>query len=76
MPIQPQLEFSFGARQAAGNSRILLTGNIYRFCKRLKQRLDNVVWLVSVQQFQVQVAAGLIGEALKELAGQSEPECT
>ena len=76
MPIQPQLEFSFGSRQAAGNARISLTGNIYCLGKRLKKRLDDVMRLVAVEQFQVQVAASLIGEPLKEFAGQSKPEDT
>lgn len=74
MPIQPQLEFSFGGGKPARNSRISLARNIYRFRKRLKQGLDDVVRFVAIEQFQMQVAAGFIGKRLKELAGESEPE--
>ena len=69
-----QLEFSFGRRQPAGNSRISLARNIYGPRKSLENRLDDVVWFIAIKQFQVEVAAGRIGESLKEFAGQSKPE--
>ena len=74
MPIQPQLEFSFGGGEAAGNSRISLTGNIYRFGKCLEESFDNVVRFDAIKQFEMEVTPGFIGKGLKELASQSEPE--
>jgi len=53
----------------------MLTRNIYRFRKRLEQRLHHMVWLVPVQKLQMQIAPGLIGEPLEKFSGQPKPEC-
>ena len=42
--------------------------------KALKRASSNVVRLVAIEQFQVQVAPGFVGEALEELPGQAETE--
>src|SRR5262245_1660024 len=62
------------AGQPANNSRISLTGNIYRFGKRLEQRLDDVMRLFPIQQFQVQVGPRFVSKPLEKLASQTESE--
>jgi hypothetical protein len=73
-PIQRALKFPFGRGQAAGNPRISLTSHVNRLGKRLEQRLHDVVRFVAIQQFQVKIAAGFVGETLKKLPRQAEPE--
>src|ERR1017187_7160653 len=65
-------QFSFGAWQFAGNSRIAPTRCVRCPGKRLEQRLDDVMWLITVKQFEVQVAAGFVGEGLEKFARQAE----
>jgi len=49
-----------------------LAGKIYRLGKGFEQDLDNVMWLFSVEQFQMQIASRLVGKTLKEFSRQSE----
>ena len=76
MGIQAGLEFALRGGKPAGQARITLAGRIHGPAKRLKQRLDDVVRLIAVKQFQMQVAPGLVGKSLKKLTGQAEPERT
>src|SRR5208282_769203 len=70
------LQFALGARQLAGDPRIALAGRIRCAGERLEQRLDDVMRLVAVEQFQVQVAAGFVGETLEKLARQAKTKRT
>jgi hypothetical protein len=74
MNIQPGLELSFGRGKPAGHPRIPLAGGIHGPGKGLKQRLYDVVRFIAVKQFQMEIAARLVGEALEELPGQAESE--
>ena len=56
------------------NPRISLTGNIYCLGKGLEERFDYVVWFIPIEQFQMQIAPGFIGKALKKLPRQTEPK--
>src|SRR5262249_10912860 len=58
------------------NSWISLTRNVNRFRKSLEQGFHHMVWLISIQQFQVEVASRFVGECLKEFASQAETKCT
>jgi len=51
-----------------------LAGNIYRFGEGFEQRLDHVVRLLPIEQFQVQIGPRFAGEALEKLPRQAEPE--
>jgi hypothetical protein len=51
-----------------------LAGKVYRTGKCLEERLDNMMRLTPVEQFQVQVAPRFIDEPLKELSGESKPK--
>ena len=68
-------QFPLGARQLAGNARVALARRVRRARKRLEQRLDDVVRLVAVEQFQVQIAAGFVGEGLEKFAREAETKC-
>src|SRR5260221_10573020 len=68
------LQFSLGAGQLPGDARIVRTGGISGAGKGLEQRLDDVVRLVAIKDFEVQIAAGLVGEALEELVRKAEAE--
>src|SRR5260221_7812929 len=68
------LQFSLGAGQLPGNARIVCTGGISGAGKGLEQRLDDVVRLVAIKDFKVQIATGLVGESLEELARKAEAE--
>ena len=72
MTIQPGSQLAFGGGKLAGNPRISLTSNIYRLGERLEKGFHNMMRLIPVQQFQMQVAAGFIGKTLKKLARQPE----
>ena len=76
MTIQPGSQLAFGSGKLARNPRISLTGNIYRLGERLEKGFHNMMRLIPVQQFQMQVAAGFIGKTLKKLARQPESEGT
>ena len=65
-------QFSLGARQLAGDARVVPAGGIHGAGKRLEQRLDDVMRFVAVKQFQVQIAAGFVGEALEKFAREAE----
>ena len=67
-------KFSLGARQPPGDARVVPTRGVRRARERLEQRLDDVMRLVAVKQFQVQIAAGLVGKGLEKLAREAEPE--
>src|SRR5205823_13712223 len=69
-------ESSFGGGQKPGNARIPLAGKVHSLRKRLEQRLDHVVRLAAIKQLQMQVAARFVGESLKKLLRQPEPERT
>src|SRR5439155_2545934 len=45
------------------------------FCTSLDQSLDHVVWFVPVEQFQMEVAARFVGEALEKFPRQPEAKC-
>ena len=68
-------KFPFGAGQLSGDARIAGAGGIGGAGKRLEQSLNDVVRFVAVKQFQMQVAAGFVGEALEKFAGEAEAEC-
>src|SRR5579871_5055741 len=72
--IQRVLELAFRTGHLAGNTRISLTGNIYRFGERLENSLHYMVGLVTIQQLKVQVTAGFIGKCLKKLTRQPKTE--
>src|ERR1019366_2770616 len=42
--------------------------------ERLEQTLDDVMRLVAIKQFQMQIAARFVREALKKFAREAEPE--
>src|SRR5580765_2386372 len=65
-------QLAFGAGKFARNARISLTGNIYCFGEGFEKGFDDVMGFVAVKQFQVQIAAGFVGKALEEFAGQAE----
>lgn len=65
-------QLAFGCGQSAGNSRISLTRNIYRFGEGLEKRFDYVVWFVPIQKLQMQVAPGFVGKPLEKLPGEPE----
>ena len=69
-----QSKFPLGARQLAGDARVAPARRVRGAGKRLEQRLDDVMRLVAVEQFHMQVAAGLVGEALEKFSRQAEPE--
>lgn len=49
-------------------------GSIHGAGKGLEQGFDNMMWFIAVEQLQVQITTGLIGEALEKLAGQAKSE--
>jgi hypothetical protein len=51
-------------------------GRVHGAGERLEQRLNNVMRFVAVKQFEVQVAAGFIGEPLEEFAREAKSERT
>src|ERR1035441_7500935 len=69
-------KFPLCARQLAGDARVVPARGVHSAGERLEQRLDDVMRLVAVKEFQMQVAAGLVGEALEKFARQPEPERT
>src|SRR5450432_3847079 len=71
-----QLKFPLRAGQLACDARIVPARGVHRARERLEQRLDDVMRLVAVKQFEVQIAARLVREALKKFARKSEPERT
>jgi len=54
-------QFPLGAGQLAGDARVVPARGVHGARKRLEQRLDNVMRLVAVEQFQMQVAPRLVG---------------
>lgn len=68
------LEFSFSGGDLAGDARIVPAGGIRRTGEGLEQRLHNMMRLITVEQFQVKIAAGFVGKALKKLTGQAKTE--
>jgi len=70
----PDSQFSLRAAQLAGDARVVPARGVHGARERLEQRLHDVMRLVAIKQFDVQVAAGLAGEALEEFARQPEPE--
>src|SRR3984957_17759751 len=67
-------QFPLRARQLAGDARVVPARGVHRARERLEQRLDDVMRLVAVTQFEVQIAARLVRKALKKFARESEPE--
>ena len=67
-------KFPFCARQLAGDARVVPARGVHRARKRLEQRLDNVMRLVAVKQFQMQIAAGFVGKGLEKFARQPKTE--
>src|ERR1700685_2787862 len=67
-------KFPLRARQLAGDARVVPARAVHRARERLEQRLDDVMRLVAVKQFEVQIAARLVRKALKKFARESEPE--
>src|SRR5205085_12237442 len=56
------------------NPRISLAGKIRGFGKRFENCFDDMMRLIAVEQFEVQIAAGFIRKSLKKFSGQTEPE--
>src|SRR6266576_4975695 len=73
-PIQRASKFPFGRGQAGGDAPVPLASHVNRLGKGFEQRLDDVVRFVAVEQLQVKIAAGLVGETLKKLPSEAEPE--
>jgi hypothetical protein len=67
-------QFSLGARQLAGNARVVLARGVHGAREGLEQRLDDVVRLVAVKQFQMQIAPRLVGKALEKFPRQPKAE--
>jgi len=67
-------KFPLRARQLAGNAWVVPARGVHGAGERLEKRLHDVMRLVTVKQFQMQIAAGLVGEALEKFARQPEPE--
>jgi hypothetical protein len=57
-----------------GDAGVLLAGGIDGAGKGFEQAFDDVMGFIAVKQFEVEVAAGFVGEALKEFAGEAEAE--
>ena len=70
----PDLQFAFGARYLTSDSRVALAGEVGGFGESFKKCFDDVVRFGTVEEFEMEVAAGFIREALEEFAGQSEAE--
>jgi len=68
------LQTPFGAGYLAGNTRISLAGKVNGLGKRLKNHFHDMVRLIAVKEFDVQVAAGFIDETLEKLTGKPEAE--
>jgi hypothetical protein len=69
------LQFPLRAWQLADDARVTLASDIHGARKRFKQRLDDVMRLVTVKQFQMQITAGFIGESLKKFAREAKAKC-
>src|SRR5688572_16587087 len=66
------LKLSFGAGDLADDPGVALTGKIGGLGEGFEQCFDYMVRFGPVEEFQVQVAAGFVGEALEELTGEAE----
>jgi RNA polymerase sigma factor (sigma-70 family) len=58
----------------AGETRVVLLGLIDRLCKGLEQSLYHMVRFLAIEQFQMQVAPGLVGEGLEKFPRQPKAE--
>ena len=67
-----RLNDTLAAGNQLRNSSVFLAGKVHRASKGLEQALDHVMWFASIQQFEMQIAARLIGEALKKLPGETK----
>lgn len=76
VPHQQVLQFPLGARQLAGDARVMLAGGVHGAGECLEQGFDDVVRFIPVQQFQMQIATGFVRKALEKLPGQTKAEST
>src|ERR1700722_6050040 len=67
-------QFPLRARQLAGDARVVPARGVHRARERLEQRLDDVMRLVAIKKFKVQIATGFVREALKKFARKPETE--
>jgi hypothetical protein len=67
-------QLPFGAGDLAGDSWIILAGEVDRAGKGLKKALHHMVRFAAMQEFQMEIALRFIGEALKELPRQAKAE--
>src|ERR1035438_1954475 len=65
-------KFPLGARQLAGDARVVPARGVHGACERLEQRLDDVVRFITVKQFQMQIAARFIREPLEKFTREAK----
>jgi len=58
----------------AGDARVALAGPVHGAGEGFEEALDDVVGFVAVEEFEVEIAAGLVGKGLEELVGEAETE--
>src|SRR6266581_8465439 len=67
-------QLPFRRRQLPRHSRVSLASRADCPGKCFKKRLHNMMRLIPIQKFQMQIAPGFIGKSLKELTRQTKPE--
>ena len=68
------LQFPLGAGELAGDAGVVAARGVHGAGEGFEERLDDVVRFVAVEEFKVEIAAGFVGEALKEFAREAEAE--
>src|SRR5882724_3539305 len=68
-------QFPLSARQLAGDARVVPARGVHRARERLEQRLYDVMRLVAVKQFEMQIAARFVRESLKKFFREAKTKC-